>query len=243
MRTLIISDIHANLNALEAVLDAAEPFDRVWCLGDVVGYGPDPNECIERLRDLPELECVKGNHDAAIIGEIDMAAFNYEAQASLDWLARVIKPRNYAWLDSLGERIVLGETTLVHGSPRNPVWEYIMDIETAQINMNGFETDVCLIGHTHIPCIFQLEDVRTQDVGWYLLLPGNIFYIDRKAIINPGSVGQPRDHDPRAAFMIYDDELGQWSFHRVTYDIESVQKRIRAAGLPHHHASRLAQGW
>lgn len=243
MRTLIISDIHGNLTALEAVLEAAKPFDRVWCLGDVVGYGPDPNACIERLRNLPGLQCVKGNHDAAIIGEIDMAAFNYEAQESLAWLDRIIKPGNLRWLQSLREKIVDGKITLVHGSPKNPVWEYIMDIETAQTNMAAFDTEVCLVGHTHIPCVFQMDGETVQSTEWYLLLPGTIFFVNSKAIINPGSVGQPRDHDPRAAYMIFDDETEQWYFHRVDYDIESVQKRIRAAGLPHHHASRLAQGW
>lgn len=243
MRTLIISDIHANITALNAVLDAAGSFDRVWCLGDVVGYGPDPNECIERLKNLPELQCVKGNHDAAIIGEIEIAAFNPEAQTSLTWLSRVLRPKNLEWLTSLEDRIVDEKITMVHGSPRNPVWEYIMDIPTARANMDAFDTEVCLIGHTHIPSVFQFEDDEDHSISLEHLFPDDVFYTNRKMIINPGSVGQPRDHDPRAAFIIYDDEKELWTFHRIDYDIESVQRRIRSSGLPHRHASRLALGW
>ncbi|KUK91686.1 MAG: Putative phosphoesterase [Anaerolineaceae bacterium 46_22] len=132
MRTLIISDVHANLTALQTVLEDAAPFDRVWCLGDVVGYGPDPNECISIIRELPQLKCVKGNHDAAILGEISILSFNFEARASLQWLKSVISSENIAWLKSLEERLVLQNVTLVHGSPNSPVWEYIMDVRTAQ---------------------------------------------------------------------------------------------------------------
>jgi len=244
MRTLIISDIHANLTALKAVLEAAEPFDRVWCLGDVVGYGPDPNECIEVLRDLPNLACIKGNHDAAILREIDIITFNFEARASLVWLDGVLKPENLKWLRSNPERLVFDDVTIVHGSPRNPVWEYVMDLGTARENMSDFDTRICLVGHTHIPGVYQMEGETQETTKNRRIANGKAFKISgTKAIINPGSVGQPRDHNPRASYLIYDDDGDEWHFHRVAYDFEAVQERIRAAGLPERHANRLKDGW
>ncbi len=243
MRRLIVSDIHANLTALEAVLDAAAPFDSVWCLGDVVGYGPDPNACIEKLRNLPDLVCIKGNHDAAILDEIDVFAFNHEARQSLDWLRSRLKADNRQWLADLEEKVVLGDVTLAHGSPRNPIWEYIMDLETARENMAYFETQICLVGHTHIPCIYQMEDDAPDSTGLYFPEAGLALKLQKKFILNPGSVGQPRDHDPQASFVIYDDLAESWVYHRVSYEVKQVQKRILAAGLPRRHAYRLEEGW
>lgn len=243
MRTLIISDVHANFTALNAVLEDAAPYDRVWCLGDMVGYGPDPNECIERIKTLPALKCVKGNHDAAILGEIDPAAFNDEARASLEWMDSRLAPENFQWLETLGERLVFDEITIAHGSPRNPVWEYVMDLGTARENMSEFDTQFCLVGHTHIPYLFQMDQDTVKSTRLYLKPAGETFTLNHKCIINPGSVGQPRDHDPRSSYMIFDDEDDSWVFHRVEYDYEQVQKRILAARLPPRHASRLSQGW
>ena len=244
MRTLIISDIHANLTARKAVLEDAKPYDQVWCLGDVIGYGPDPNECVELLRTINPLKCIKGNHDAAILGEIDIGAFNYEAQASLRWLRSEIRQGNLRWLRNLEESLAFDEVTLVHGSPRNPIWEYLMDPLLARENMRAFSTKVCLVGHTHIPCVFHVEDEPSQSTKLYTMSAGDTFTPENKAIINPGSVGQPRDNDPRSSYMIYDDEEeARWEFYRVSYDIEKVAKRIMAAGLPHRHATRLAKGW
>jgi len=242
MRTLIISDIHANLTALSTVLEDAKPYDRVWCLGDVVGYGPDPNECVERLRALPGLKCVRGNHDAAILGEIAKSAFNYEARASLEWLESKLRPQNLKWLESLEERLTVDEITLVHGSPRNPVWEYVLDLQTARENFSEFETQLCLVGHTHIPCVFHKNDDDLELTRLFAMAPDVSFTIDQRAIINPGSVGQPRDHDPRSSYLLHDSESGEWVYHRVKYDLEKVQARIRAAGLPRRHASRLESG-
>ena len=243
MRTLILSDIHANLPALNAVLEDAGAIERVWCLGDIVGYGPDPNECIERVRGLPGLQCVKGNHDAAILGEIAVRAFNYEARASLTWLESELSPANKRWLSGLDERLVLDQVTLAHGSPRNPVWEYILDLGSARENMRMFETQLCLAGHSHLPSLFQMEENSPQSTQQYGLTAGEPFSINRKSILNPGSVGQPRDNDPRSAYLIYDDELDQWIFKRVAYDIRQVRDRILAAGLPKRHAFRLEEGW
>ena len=242
MRTLIISDIHANLTALNAVLEDAEPFDRVWCLGDLVGYGPDPNECIERVAALPGLKCVKGNHDAAILGEISISSFNYEARASLIWLESQLTPKNMRWLETLEDRLVFDEITIAHGSPREPVWEYILDLVAAQENMPEFSTQVCLVGHTHFPCVYQMSNESIPSTRLYLHGPGQHFTLTHKSIVNPGSVGQPRDHDPRSSYLIYDDEEESWVFQRANYDIDQVQERILSAGLPQRHASRLEVG-
>jgi len=243
MRTLIISDVHANLTALNAVLKAAEPFDRVWCLGDIVGYGPDPNACIEKIKALPNLVCVRGNHDAAALGEIDVAAFNFEARASLEWLSENLNPENRSWLETLEERVTFDDFTIVHGSPRSPVWEYVLDIHSARDNLAHFETQFCLVGHSHFPCIFQVGAEGDDRVEMILMQPDNPFKLEHKSIINPGSVGQPRDHDPRAAFMIYEDLENLWFYHRVEYNVSKVQKRILEAGLPKRHANRLSVGW
>lgn len=243
MRTLIISDIHANITALEAVLKDAEPFERVWCLGDVVGYGPNPNACIERVRGLPGIKCVKGNHDAAITGVIGLEAFNYEARASLEWLESRLTEENKSWLSALDEKLEVDGVTLVHGSPRMPIWEYVLDLVTARQNMREFKSQVCLVGHTHIPGVFRLEGEAPRSTRLYIMQTGIPFEVENKSIINPGSVGQPRDHNPKASYLIYDDEVNHWTYHRVEYDIRTVQRRIRAAGLPDRHADRLEGGW
>jgi predicted phosphodiesterase len=243
MRTLILSDIHANLPALNAVLEDAGAVERVWCLGDIVGYGPDPNQCVERVRGLPGLQCVKGNHDAAAVGEIAVQAFNYEARASLAWLESELSHENRLWLAGLQERLEIDQVTLAHGSPRNPVWEYILVLSSARANMQMFETQLCLVGHSHLPSIFIMEGSTPQSTRRYGLTVGEPFTINRKSILNPGSVGQPRDNDPRSAYVIYDDELDQWVFKRVAYDIGQVRDRILAAGLPKRHAARLEEGW
>ncbi len=162
MRILVISDLHANLTALEAVIAAAGEFDSTWCLGDLVGYGPDPNECIARLRQLPNLQCVIGNHDAAVLMQIDADTFNPEARSALLWTRKTISEEVCKFLEVLPERIVIEDlgVTLVHGSPRHPVWEYLLDVHTATANFNYFETPVCLVGHTHLPAVFSLQNDR-----------------------------------------------------------------------------------
>jgi predicted phosphodiesterase len=243
MRILIISDIHANLTALEAVLADAEPFDQVWCLGDVVGYGPDPNECIERVRVLPHLRCVLGNHDAAILGQIDINAFNDEARRSLEWLQTTLESENRSWLAGLADFLEFDDITIAHGSPRDPIWEYIMDVNIARQNMDAFTTKICLVGHSHFPTVFKMDGDRKSTTHLYLIPPERSFTLDRKSIVNPGSVGQPRDRDPRASYLIYEDDDDTWMYHRTPYDVEAVQRRILAAGLPIRHAARLAEGW
>jgi diadenosine tetraphosphatase ApaH/serine/threonine PP2A family protein phosphatase len=244
MRILVISDIHANYTALEAVLNDASAIDEVWCLGDLVGYGPDPNECINRLKNLPKFSCVVGNHDAALLGQIDINTFNRDARLSNEWTRSAITKQNLQFLHSLPEKIIKDSVTLVHGSPRNPTWEYLMDLYTATINFNHFETSFCFVGHTHLPISFLLkEDENTQKISWELISGDTNIILGDRMIINPGSVGQPRDQDARAAYAIFNTETNIWESHRVEYDIASVQQRIYASGLPERHALRLDDGW
>ena len=240
MRVLVFSDIHSNLTALEAVLAAAGNVDAYWCLGDLVGYGPDPNECIALVRDLPNLVCVRGNHDAATLGEVDQNTFNHEASLAITWTKRILNAESQEFLLSLPERQKIDDITLVHGSPRNPVWDYIMDYMTAERMFQFFDTRICLVGHTHVPAIWKENDV---DAPRGMVQDYQKTKILTKTILNPGSVGQPRDHDPRASFAIFDPQESQWELRRVSYNINEVQSRIKKSGLPWRHALRLAEGW
>lgn len=244
MRILIISDIHVNITALEAVINDAPAIDEVWCLGDLVGYGPDPNECINHLKSLPKLSCVLGNHDAALLGRIDINTFNRDARLSSEWTSSVITSENLGFLQSLPEKILKDSVTLAHGSPRNPIWEYLMDLYTATINFNHFDTPFCFVGHTHLPLSFLMkDDGTTQKISWELINADTNIILENRMIINPGSVGQPRDQDSRAAYAIFNTETNIWEARRVDYDIASVQQRIFANGLPERHALRLIDGW
>ena len=242
MRVLVISDIHANLSALETVLEDAGPVDSVWCLGDVVGYGPDPNECVARIRGLRDLSCIIGNHDAAAINRIPIETFNLDARRSIEWMQDILTKESYTFLSELPETIVKGQATLAHGSPRNPVWEYLLDVRSAAENLDYFDTQICLVGHTHLP-VGYIEDPETHTLRGFVPTPGERIVLASRAILNPGSVGQPRDHDPRASYAIFDPEANTWEVHRVEYDITAVQKRIREAELPLRHALRLVEGW
>ena len=241
-RILVISDIHGNLIALEKVLKDAGEVDAVWCLGDLIGYGPKPNECIERVRSLKNFICILGNHDAAILGRIDLQAFNQDARISLRWAKSILSPDNLDYLQNLPEKVVIDKATLAHGSPRNPVWEYILDIHTALENFIAFDTPVCMVGHTQMPIAYY-QIMETRDVGWEIPRISKVFRFTRKTIINPGSVGQPRDRDPRAAYAIYYPRRLAWEQHRVDYDIDAVQEQIRNNDLPFRHAARLSEGW
>ncbi len=242
MKILVISDIHANLPALESVLENSGQVDSIWCLGDVIGYGPYPNECIETLRELPNLVCLLGNHDAAALNRIPSETFNDEARQSLHWTRAVLKTANRDWLEERPETAVMDSTTLAHGSPRNPVWEYVLDQNTARQNFRSFKTNYCLVGHTHIPLAFHMVP-RGRLLHFAFPPPGEPFMAPVRAILNPGSVGQPRDHDPRAAYAIFEIETGIWTPMRASYDIRRVQRRIREAELPERHAARLSDGW
>jgi diadenosine tetraphosphatase ApaH/serine/threonine PP2A family protein phosphatase len=242
MRVLVLSDVHGNLPALQAVLLDAGPFDQVWCLGDVVGYGPNPNECIRLLRDQPNLVCLLGNHDAAVSGLIPLHTFNLDAKTSVQWTRMALEPDNRRWLESLPEVQVVGQFTLSHGSPRNPIWEYLLDPSTASVSFDHFETDFCLVGHTHMPVQYTFTSSH-RPARWSIPPAGQSTLLQPRAILNPGSVGQPRDHDPRTACAILDTEALTWQLRRIPYDVTRVQEDILAAGLPERHAYRLAEGW
>jgi len=242
MKTLIVSDIHANITALETVLADAGEFDSVWVLGDLVGYGPDPNESIELIRTLPNLVCLLGNHDAATIGMIEDITFNPAARKAVQWTQTTIKPKNLEYLRKLPEYIRLGDITLAHGSPREPVWEYLLDTRNATENFSYFYTSYCFVGHTHLPTVYTLLNGENHA---RLIAPDNGIELKMlpRSIINPGSVGQPRDRDPRAAYAKLNLDKMTISFHRVSYDIKAVQERMQVVGLPNRHVMRLTEGW
>lgn len=242
MRYLIISDIHANLLALEAVLADVDSFDTIWCLGDVVGYGPDPNDCVSLLRQN-ELVCLAGNHDWAALGKLNLDTFNADARAAATWTQKMLTEESRAYLDSLPSRVEFDEFTLAHGSPRQPVWEYVLEPLVAYINFLHFKTPYALVGHTHAPVIFELNEEQNSSLVHYPMYGEPISLGGERLIINPGSVGQPRDSDPRAAYALLDSEQMTWEFHRIDYRIEETQNRMRQHGLPHRLVARLQYGW
>jgi predicted phosphodiesterase len=239
MRVAVLSDIHANLPALDAVLADAGPLDAVWHLGDVVGYGPDPDGVVERLRDLGAIG-VRGNHDSAAIGGPEIEDFNPDARAAMEWTRGRIGPLTRAWLAALPLRRVEQGMTLVHGSPRDPLWEYIVSGAIARANLRAFETARCLHGHTHVPIAF-----RASGSGMETLRPesGAVLPLDeRRALLNPGSVGQPRDGIPHSSYLVLDLSAGDASWHRVPYDIAAVQAAMREVRLPWRLVERLSVG-
>ncbi|HIE38962.1 MAG TPA: metallophosphoesterase [Anaerolineales bacterium] len=241
MRYLIISDIHANRPALEAVLKDAGSFDKIWCLGDMVGYGPDPNECVERIQDFDHI-CLAGNHDWAALGRLNLENFNIDARMASAWTQQELNPATHEYLEALPTRVGQGDFTLVHGSPREPIWEYLLDAGLAAVNFRYFSTRFCIIGHTHIPIIFALDEVRDR---CHTLIPSYTDPIPLGAyrmILNPGSVGQPRDGDPRASYAILDTDAGTWEPRRVSYPIEITQERMRARNMPRRLIRRLESG-
>ena len=240
MRVLILSDIHANADALDGVLNSADAVDAVWCLGDVVGYGPDPNECIARLKDLPNLVCLQGNHDAAATGHLALEGFNVEARSSIEWLRSCLTEESLAFLRALEPRSESNGVTLAHASPRQPMLEYLLDAYSAAENFHYFDTDFCFVGHTHVPLLFFTQN---HELSMHVPEPNSKVVLAPRCIANPGAVGQPRDRDPRAAYAIFDSEASTWDYARVAYDIPAVQERMRAAGLPDRHITRLAGGW
>jgi diadenosine tetraphosphatase ApaH/serine/threonine PP2A family protein phosphatase len=243
MRRLILSDIHSNLVALEAVLEEAPAELPIWCLGDIVGYGPHPNECIQRLRSLDVEACIVGNHDWAVMGKVDVRDFNLDAQRSVIWTQRQLTPANLDYLEHLSLSVVEDEFTLVHGSPREPIWEYILYPPIARRNFEHLDTPHCLVGHTHVPVAFRY-DAGNQVLETEHLVEGKPLLLEGgRLIINPGSVGQPRDGDARASYAILNAEAGTLECHRVAYDIAAVQERMEQVGLPQRNIMRLSYGW
>ena len=239
MRVAVLSDIHGNLPALEAVLDALGPFDALWQLGDIVGYGPEPDGVVAALQ-AAGAGGVRGNHDSATLGLIEADAFNDDARLAVEWTASVIGSPARAWLGSLPERDEQGDFTLVHGSPRDPTWEYVYSTPVARANFPEFATRHCLVGHTHVPLVFRNDDGRIETLqpsdGSTLPLD------DRRTIINPGSVGQPRDGDPRACAMVIDTDERSVTWRRIPYPVKVTQQRMRDVKLPERLIERLSHG-
>jgi diadenosine tetraphosphatase ApaH/serine/threonine PP2A family protein phosphatase len=239
MRVAVISDIHSNIVALDAVLAAAGAVDAIWQLGDIVGYGPEPDRVIARLREVGAVG-VRGNHDAAACGGSEIEWFNPDARRAMEWTRERISRTSLEWLRGLPEQTPMKDIGLVHGSPREPLWEYVTSVPVARANLAAMEHRLGLNGHTHIPVAFIDDDGRVAAVGPHdgseLELRG------RRALLNPGSVGQPRDGDPRAGYAILDPTSDRMTWHRVAYDIEAVQARMRKVGLPPSLAARLSFG-
>ena len=242
MRALIVSDVHSNLEALEAVLTDAEDhggFDRIWCLGDMVGYGPDPSACLGRLREY-ELTVVAGNHDYAAASVIDAADFNGAAFTAIRWTAQQLTGGEASFLSELPTVIVKPPFTLVHGTLRDPVVEYLLHPSQAVVTFNLLTTEHCLVGHSHYPFIC------AENGGTPLFLPPREADVvplgGQRCIVNPGSVGQPRDRDNRASYAVYDGAAKTVEHRRVDYDRMTTQSKMRAAGLPQYLIDRLDHG-
>lgn len=240
MRTLIVSDVHSNLTALDAVLAAAGaegPLDAVWCLGDIVGYGPWPLETVRRIRSLDAV-CIQGNHDAGAIGRISLDTFNYAAREACRWNGEQLDDETRSFLKDLPDTVAVAGFTLVHGTPRDPLWEYLTGHAGAVAALASIGTRDALVGHTHHQLAF--EDGR----GAASPGPGGLTVTrdGGRLVVNPGSVGQPRDRDPRAAFAVYDSEADTLSLRRAAYDVAATQRAMEQVGLPEPLISRLSAG-
>lgn len=241
----VISDIHGNLSALQAVLEDLPPIDDLWCLGDIVGYGPHPNECVELLSSHRPSVVVAGNHDWAAIGRMDTASFNPEAAEAIEWTASRLTLQSRRYLEALPTLHRAGEWTIVHGSPRHHVWEYLFTCADARPSFRYFDSKYCLVGHTHVPAIFVngigFED--TSDCQAEPIVVGKPVKLGQtRAIINPGSVGQPRDGDPTACYVLLNVDQATVEYRRVEYDIRRTQEAMKSAGLPSRLWMRLAYG-
>jgi predicted phosphodiesterase len=241
MRVAVLSDIHSNLYALEAVLAdvGAQAPDQIWCLGDVVGYGPRPNECVAIVRERADL-CLCGNHDLASVGSLDTADFSGDAGIAARWTQAALGVGEAEWLRSLQPLAKRPGVELFHGSPRDPVWDYVMTEQVALISILETTAPLLLVGHSHVALALGWDgdaltgglapagtEVETGAMRW---------------LVNPGSVGQPRDGDPQAAWALIDLSAGRAAFRRVPYPIERTQAEIRERELPETLALRLAHG-
>ena len=246
MRALIVSDIHSNLEALEAVIADAQRrggFDTVWCLGDTVGYGADPEACLDLLMNY-SLVAVLGNHDHAALDVRASADFNNAAAYAADWTAKRLTEEHRAFLSGLPEVSTSGSFTLVHGSLRAPLREYLLNEEAAASTFGRLTTSYCLVGHSHMPFLCQ----ENRDGPHFVQFSEDeLFSLDRRRwIANPGSVGQPRDYDPRPSYALFfqeeGDPFGSLERHRVEYDRAAAQEKMRQAGLPRSLIDRLDYG-
>jgi predicted phosphodiesterase len=241
VRVAVISDVHGNLHALRVVLDAVaeEQVDAVWCLGDLVGYGPRPSECCEEVERVARV-CLVGNHDLGVLGRIPLEDFTDDAAAAARWSRSVLTAEARAYLERLESSGTAGEAELFHASPRDPVWEYVLDGEAALAAFHLTSAPLVLVGHSHVALTFVLAH-ETLD-GARATGGAEVDVSSGRWLLNPGSVGQPRDGDPRAAYLVLDLDAKRALFRRVAYPIERTQEEIRARGLPEALAGRLAYG-
>jgi diadenosine tetraphosphatase ApaH/serine/threonine PP2A family protein phosphatase len=240
-RVAVVSDIHGNLHALHAVLDAVarEEVDAVWCLGDLVGYGPRPNECCAEIERAVSL-CLVGNHDLGVLGRIPLEDFSDDAAAAARWSQSTLASDARAYLERLESLASADGAELFHASPRDPVWEYVLGDEAARAAFALTSAPLVLVGHSHVALGFVLKDGSVEGA----VAPGGaeVDFSDRRWLLNPGSVGQPRDGDARAAYLVLDLDARRAFFRRVPYEIERTQEEIRERGLPEALAARLAHG-
>ena len=246
MRIAVLSDIHANLTALDAVLADAGQVDAVWQLGDIVGYGPQPDAVVERLREVGATG-VRGNHDAAACGGPEIDWFNPEARRAMEWTRQAISPSTVEWLATLPERLTDVPSELVHGSFREPLWEYVTSERVARENLALLDAGarLGLHGHTHMPVAFveARDDPAHDQLTIVRGRPGTTLQLEgRRALVNPGSVGQPRDGDPEASYLLWEPDADRVTWRRVAYDVAAVQRSMREAGLPASLAARLSLG-
>jgi predicted phosphodiesterase len=265
MKTAILSDIHGNMEALEAVLqdiDKNGGAERFWCLGDTVDYGPEPHECLEKVRQLKALNII-GNHDAAVCGKLDFRkVFSGDFLPVTTWTESHLPEEDKDYLSHLPLRIETEGFTLVHGSPRDPFWEYMLDLERAKENIPFLNTRFCLVGHTHVNACFEVKEQdipvemipfsREMDKKYFKdgkfnfdFKPAdkNVIELNQeRLIINPGSVGQRRDKDPRAAYAIYNSAQATIELRRVEYDVTATLKKMKEVGMPEWLTNKMAAG-
>ncbi len=243
MRILIVSDIHSNYTALETVLAVAGSFDQLWNLGDTIGYGPRPNECVVSMQAYADV-MLSGNHDLACLGKIDLSDFNPDARAANIWNGKQLDDANRALLDELAPQYEVDDRFLLaHGSPREPIWEYLLSRAQAEDNFAQFTQQVCFIGHSHVPLIIRMP--RDGECSEPMLADADLLLEiepDCRYFFNPGSVGQPRNQDPRAAYAILDTDSNTVLFKRIEYDIAHTQRQMREARLPPALIRRLEYG-
>jgi predicted phosphodiesterase len=247
MRYAIISDIHSNIDALNSFTGylKVNPVDKIVCLGDIIGYGANPCECIDAVKAIPNFRSTLGNHDAAAIGKVGSDTFNEDAKLSLDQNKALLRPDDIAYLSSLPESISENNLLFVHGSPKHKITEYLFLMDKFKENIRSFNESICFVGHTHHPLVYQYETGTGKDTCINIEEDMEVFTLsaEKKYIINVGSIGQPRDNKPSSCAVFFDTKSNTLSFKRIQYDIQSAQKRMREAKLPESLIARLAIGY
>jgi diadenosine tetraphosphatase ApaH/serine/threonine PP2A family protein phosphatase len=243
MRVAVISDVHGNARALEAVLAALDedPPDAIWSLGDTVGYGARPNECCALVADRAGV-ALAGNHDLVVAGVLGIEEFSHDAAAAARWSSEHLEESARAWLTGLEPHAEAEGLELFHGSPRDPVWEYVLSEYVALAALDATTAPAVLVGHSHVALAIGIARDGRSIVGGLAPAGSTVSFAEQRWLLNPGSVGQPRDGDPRAAYLVLDLDGRVAEFHRIDYDVAATQREIREAGLPAILADRLAVG-